>query len=174
MHPITDEIEKAVATLKSQMSLVAEEAKFVVDDYWAVFKVENKKINTAIARGEDAKKPASLAPVVDDLYRAGRKPNIRWRIFSSEMRKLSKHLTSANGKNTSPSEPLKPTVRGYTDKQLSNYCVGWETEMVLKTEEKLSDARKAIDHIQGAIVGLERILRHSKSHKQSQQELSNG
>jgi hypothetical protein len=89
------------------------------------------------------------------------------------MRKLSRHISSTTGKTATPSEPLKPTSRGYTSKQLENYCVGWEKELVLNTEEKLSDARKAIDHIQTAIVGLERILRYSKLHNQSQQEESN-
>jgi len=173
MHPLRKQIEQSITVLKEQMNEVAEEAKFVIDDYWAIFKVENKKIQLASSRGEDTKKPATLAPVLEDTNREGRKPAIRWRVFNSKMRRLGGNVEKAPAKSRGFSEPLRPTSRGYSGKQLSSNAGGWEANLAIQTELKLSDARKAIDHIQTAIVGLERILRYSKLHNQSQQEESN-
>lgn len=174
MHPLLKQIEDALAHLEVQRDQIAEEAKFIVDDYWSAFKVENKKIQHAKSRGEETVGMARLAPVIEDMSREGRKPAIRWKLFSSKMRKLANSVDGAPSKKRGFSEYLKPTSRGYTHKQLKTHAGGWEAELAIKTEERLSDARKAIEHIHSSITGLQRVLRHSNLYNQSQQEESNG
>lgn len=152
-----------IQSLKDDIGLMVDEAQDIIDGYWAFFKFENSKVAREHDRA-DKSRPyfATLAPVIEDKNREGRKPNIRWKLFDAQSRKTTRAIKSKSTKTNSGrviAKALKPTNRGYTEEQLARYCAGWEKEQVFAVEKKLDVIRRFIDSAQKCIVTLERIQR---------------
>ncbi|MCO4319915.1 conjugative transfer protein MobI(A/C) [Aliidiomarina quisquiliarum] len=152
----TDYLKEQARQLRVMIQESQEEAELVISEYWAFFKIENKRVMQEHQRGDNERKLARLAPVIE-RGTDNRKPRLRWRMFDGVSRKITKSLKS----NRVASKAITPRKRGYTAEQLERYCSGWEKEQVLKTESQLKLLRKSIDYLNDALRGIERTIRYA-------------
>ncbi|MBW8191383.1 hypothetical protein K0504_10065 [Neiella marina] len=151
---LQETVTQQLELCQRQTDELAEEAQMIIDSYFTWWKFENQqRLNLQKQSGNsNATELGNVAPRIrrrTDQGESG-KLYIEWVEYPNGRRK---------GEARRWGNVIKPTARGYTEKQLATKATAWEMERVSCVEAELKPIRELLDVIHAQRVAIARFQR---------------
>ena len=140
--------------LNQEIERLGEEARRITDGYIAWWSEENRSV-LELKKQKQSVKTSRLAPFVRHHHQVN-KLYIYWAKWP---------LKEIRGSRFVKTIPLGRD--GYTESKLRSYCVGWEIDAVLKTEQALKSIRKKINAYRSVVMIINKESKISQRNEQA-------
>ena len=140
--------------LNQEIERLGEEARRITDGYIAWWSEENRSV-LELKKQKQSVKTSRLAPFVRHHHQVN-KLYIYWAKWP---------IKEVRGSRFVKTIPLGRD--GYTESKLRAYCVGWELDAVLKTEQALKSIRKKINAYRSVVMMINKESKISQRNEQA-------